>query len=172
MIFGTLAQRSKTSRETLYRVLDTVKASEFFFDVNLRLSFYTKEIIEASLRKATIVKMNDDEIIRVSEMLGADGIRDIMDRYDIKIAITTYGKDGTRIHEKGKDDIIIGAGNVLVKDTVGAGDSLSAAFLYFYTTEKDIKKAGEKAALLADYVVGEKGAIPEYSQRIREKLFS
>ena len=171
-IFGTLAQRAEVSRSSLHRVLDSVRAKEIFFDVNLRLSYYSREILEYSLGKATIVKMNDEEVDVITKLLGAKSVEDIMERYDIHIAITTYGKNGTVVHEKGCKDIHVPAGNVPVVDTVGAGDSLSAAFLYFYTAERNTERAIRKASLLADYVVGERGAIPEYTEEIREKLFS
>lgn len=171
-IFGSLAQRAETSRTTLMDVLSTISAKELFFDVNLRLSFYSKEVLETSLSLCSIVKMNDEEIGIVSSMLKADGIRDIMKRYSIPLAITTYGKNGTRIHKEGNDDILIPAGSVNVVDTVGAGDSLSAAFLFFYSQRGNAEEAGRKASLLADYVVSKKGAIPQYTEEIREKLFS
>ena len=89
-IFGTLAQRSVTSRRTLELILANIKAKEFFFDVNLRLSFYNKEVLENSLKKATILKMNDEEIPVICDLFNLAGTSEIMEAFNIPIITQTF----------------------------------------------------------------------------------
>ncbi len=171
-IYGTLAQRSDTSRKTLELILENIRAHEFFFDVNLRLSFYSRDVLENSLKKATILKMNDEEIPVICSMFHLGGIREIMDYFDIPVVISTYGKKGSMLSQRGKEDILVTSSDVHVVDTVGAGDSLSAAFLYFYSAGCEAGTALVKASRLADYVVSKPGAIPEYDDTVRKAVLS
>ena len=75
--FGSLAQRSIVSRETINRFLDTMPEGEDqwkIFDINLRQGFYPQEILCASMRKCNILKINDEELITLSRMFGWPGI--------------------------------------------------------------------------------------------------
>lgn len=170
LIFGTLAQRSSLSRDTLHTLLQSIQAKERFFDVNLRLDFYTEEIIRDSLSAATILKMNDEEVPVIMKMSGCDSIRDIINRYDIRIAIVTCGKKGTYCYTSDGRVLHAEPEDVPVVDTVGAGDSLSAGFLYFYLNGNSLETALSKASRLADYVVQKRGAIPEYDDAIKAEL--
>ncbi len=168
-IFGTLCQRSKKSRETLYRILDNLKCREVFFDVNLRLNFYSNDIICKSLGYATILKMNDEELPIVLMASGCKDIQILKQKYDLKIVILTKGKKGTELYYENKI-YTADPENVKVVDTVGAGDSLSGSFLHFYLNGDDIECAIKKASMVADYVVTKNGAIPEYSEEILSKI--
>ncbi len=171
-IYGTLAQRSKTSADTLRVLLDNVKADQFFFDVNLRLDFWSAESILEGLRKATILKMNDEEVPMIASALNvpeSDLLSYLFSSFPVSRIIVTLGKKGSVCYEKGSV-CRAPAGKGAVVDTVGAGDSLSAGFLYFISSGYDTQSALEKAALLADYVVSKRGAIPEYDDEIKETL--
>ena len=91
------------------------------------------------------------------------------EKYSIPVVIITCGKKGTFCYT---DNEIIHAEpeEVPVKDTVGAGDSLSAGFLYFYLSGYTMEESIMKASHLADYVVQHSGAIPEYDATIRKEL--
>ena len=82
----------------------------------------------------------------------------------------TRGKDGSFCYTRDGRSIHEGTGDVKAIDTVGAGDSLSAAFLYFLSAGCGEEEALRKASLLADYVVTRPGAIPEYDESIRKML--
>ena len=74
--FGTLAQRSAVSRETISRFVDAVPEGDGqfkIFDINLRQNFYTKEIIEESLHRCNILKINDEELIVVGRLFDYSG---------------------------------------------------------------------------------------------------
>ena len=93
-----------------------------------------------------------------------------MEKYNLKIVILTCGKKGTYCYQKGENDIYVEPADVHVVDTVGAGDSLSAGFLYFYLTGNSVSDSLTKASLLADYVVQNNGAIPEYTTELKTVL--
>lgn len=164
--FGTLAQRSEKSKKTLEKILRENNFEYIFFDVNFRLNFYNKEILEKGLNYCNILKINDEELIELCKILNLEVcVNDIMKKYNIKQVILTEGKKGTslfaeniRLHQ----DI----GKVSVIDTVGAGDSLSAAYLYGIMKGWPLADILKKASHLADFVVSNKGAIPDYSEEI------
>lgn len=172
-VFGTLAQRSPLSRTTLEWLLDNVVADEVFLDLNLRLGFHTEKIILSSIRRSTILKMNDDELRFMSSLMGiAEGkaIDHLLTEYPrLRFIILTCGKDGSHLISR-NGGFHAPAGNAKAVDTVGAGDSLSAGFLHFLHSGAAPEEALSKASLLADYVVQKHGAIPEYSQELVRDL--
>ena len=104
--FGSLAQRSVVSRETINRFLDAMPVTDEtlkIFDVNLRQGFYTKEILCNSFQKCNILKINDEELVTVSRMFGYPGI-DLQDKcwillakYNLKMLILTCGVNGSYV---------------------------------------------------------------------------
>ena len=168
-IYGTLAARSEVSRRTWKKLLNAINASAFFFDVNLRLEFYSKEVIEIGARHADILKVNNEELPIVLELLEVKDINELITRYNLKMVLLTSGKDGSDVFTA-NGHFHQDTGKVEVVDTVGAGDSLSAGFLYFLTKGNTIEETLKKASLLADYTVGKRGAIPEYDEEIRNIL--
>lgn len=167
--FGTLAQRSNTSKSTLDDVLATVKAKHMFFDVNIRKNFYTDEILKQGIERSTILKLNDEECPIILKALDFDSIDTLLKKTNLQMVLMTKGKEGTELHTLGK---IFNQGCIDVKvvDTVGAGDSLSAGFLYTLISTGDIEKALKIGSLLADYVVSQEGAIPQYDEKLKENL--
>ncbi|MDE6866489.1 MAG: carbohydrate kinase, partial [Muribaculaceae bacterium] len=101
--FGSLAQRNIVTRETLNKFLDAIPAENdplIVFDINLRQGFYTKEILEDSMKRCNILKINDEELVTVSRMFGYPGI-DLQDKcwillgkYNLKMLILTCGVNG------------------------------------------------------------------------------
>ena len=169
LYFGSLALRSTESFLTLDSILASTSPEEVFVDINLRKDFYSDSILGFCLDNATILKINEDEINVICDMAGiencdAEELFDwLLENTAIHTLLITRGKHGSdcfttegKVHENCSD--------VKVVDTVGAGDSLSAAYL-FYRYEKGLKAAEalHKATAVADYVVGNKGAIPLYS---------
>ena len=135
--FGSLAQRSVVSRETINRFLDVMPDGEGqykIFDINLRQGFYTKEIICGSMRKCNILKINDEELVTISRMFGYPGI-DLQDKcwillakYNLRMLILTCGVNGSYVFTPGEVSFVE-TPKVEVADTVGAGDSFTAAFV-------------------------------------------
>ena len=168
-IYGTLAARSETSRKAWEMLLDNINASALFFDVNLRLEFYSKEVIEIGARHADILKVNDEELPIILELLEVNDITELINKYNLRMVLLTSGKAGADAYT-GSRHYHQEAGNVEVVDTVGAGDSLSAGFLYFLVIGNTLKETLRKASLLADYTVSKRGSIPEYDAELKTAL--
>ena len=83
--YGSLAQRNVVSRENIHRFLDaTPDDCMKIFDINLRQQFYNKEIIQQSMRRCNILKINDEELVTIGRMFGYPGL-DIYDGKDVLI---------------------------------------------------------------------------------------
>ena len=116
--FGSLAQRSIVSRETINRFLDAMPVTDEtlkIFDVNLRQGFYTKEILCNSFQKCNILKINDEELVTVSRMFGYPGI-DLQDKcwillakYNLKMLILTCGVNGSYVFTPGNVSTFVAA---------------------------------------------------------------
>lgn len=173
-IFGSLSQRSEKSRHALYALLDVLKSDTIFFDVNIRKNFYSKEIIKRSLAYAHIVKMNDEEVPFIARLLEySDSSEVFIDRlmrdYTLQGVIITLGSKGAAAYFNGKK-YYQKTGAVSVVDTVGAGDSFSAAFLAAYIQGKSIQESLLSGSVLADYVVSHAGAVPVYDETLKRML--
>jgi fructokinase len=174
--FGTLAQRSEENRKTLKRLLSEIKADHFFYDVNLRTGFYTKEWILASLERCTILKMNDKEAAAVSFFIFSEVhsyktlCRLLIEKYpEISVICITKGPNGAAVYQKGFYEEIKTI-PVDVADTVGAGDAFSAGFLSTYLSGYSISKAASFACILGTYVASKPGSVPEYSEALVKEL--
>lgn len=168
--FGSLAQRSYRSRETLKSILSRVNAKHIFYDVNIRKEFYTEEIIKEGLKACTILKMNDEEVPLITGLAQCEDIAELMARYSIGIVLLTEGKKGTTAISSDEKRFHADITDVPVVDTVGAGDSLSAGFLSSLVKSGDIAKAVSAGSALADFVVSQRGALPPYNEAIRQRL--
>ena len=164
--FGSLAQRNPVSRETIGWFLDAVPEDCLkVFDINLRQSFYSKEIIEDSMRRCDILKINDEELEIVKEMFGLEDLpteglcRSIIDEYGLKMLILTCGVNGSHVFS-GDVSSFIETPKVKVADTVGAGDSFTGAFVASILKGKTVREAHEAAVKVSAFVCTQSGAMP------------
>lgn len=164
--WGSLAQRSEKSRNTIYEFLDHTPGDCLkIFDINLRQNFYTKEIICESLRRCNILKINDEELVTISRIFGYPGI-DLQDKcwillskYDLKMLILTCGVNGSYVFTSGKVSFVE-TPKVEVADTVGAGDSFTATFISALIKGLTISDAHKLAVRTSAYVCTQNGAMP------------
>ena len=166
--FGSLAQRNIVSRTTINKFLDAMPKNDdtlIVFDVNLRQGFYNKEILCNSMQKCNILKINDEELVTVSRMFGYPGI-DLQDKcwillgkYNLKMLILTCGINGSYVFTPGNVSFYP-TPKVEVADTVGAGDSFTAAFISSIIKGKEIKEAHRLAVETSAFVCTKKGAMP------------
>ncbi len=166
--FGSLAQRNVVSRETINRFLDAMPADSgrlIVFDVNLRQGFYNKEILCNSMKRCNILKINDEELVTVSRMFGYPGI-DLQDKcwillgkYNLKMLILTCGINGSYVFTPGNVSFRP-TPKVEVADTVGAGDSFTAAFIASILKGLSVEEAHRKAVDISAYVCTQQGAMP------------
>lgn len=173
--FGTLAQRSESNRNLLYYILDNIKSKHIFYDVNLRQNYYEKAWIEYSFSYASIVKVNDEEADFLSNYIFGKKLsyeefaKQLEKKFNTKIICITRGAEGVLIYHKGELNNIPGE-KVDVADTVGAGDSFSAAFLFACLSGKSPKNAAQFAIKVASFVSSCYGAIPDYNSHIKNKI--
>lgn len=165
--FGSLAQRTEESRNTINSFLDAMpdKDTLKIFDINLRQSFYTPEIIQNSLRRCNILKINDEELVMIARLFGYPGInlQDkcwlLMGKYNLKMLILTCGINGSYVFAEGVMSFLP-TPKVEVADTVGAGDSFSGSFCASILQGKTIRQAHEKAVQVSAFVCTQNGAMP------------
>lgn len=165
--FGTLAQRSSESRETLRTLLSYMdKEALRFFDINIRQSYYSKELIESLLELANVFKINDEELELLRPMFGLEGTTDevchaLICQYDLRYLILTAGAEFSTIYSPAETSTLP-TPKVKVADTVGAGDSFSGAFVCSVLTGKSLREAHQKAVEVAAFVCTQNGAWPAY----------
>lgn len=173
--FGSLAQRNIVSRDTINRFLDAMPQtadSLVVFDVNLRQGFYTKDILCNSMKRCNILKINDEELVTVSRMFGYPGI-DLQDKcwillgkYNLRMLILTCGINGSYVFTPGNVSFQP-TPKVEVADTVGAGDSFTAAFIASLLKGKSVAEAHALAVRTSAFVCTRKGAMPELPPDLR-----
>lgn len=178
--FGSLAQRSVVSRQTINSFLDAMPQDDNvlkIFDVNLRQSFYTKEILCNSFSKCNILKINDEELVTVSRMFGYPGI-DLQDKcwillakYNLKMLILTCGVNGSYVFTPGNVSFVE-TPKVEVADTVGAGDSFTATFVAAILKGLCVQEAHKLAVKVSAYVCTQNGAMPELPELLKESMNS
>jgi len=172
--FGSLAQRSEFSRNTILKFLELVPEKALkIFDINLRQLFYSKEIIEKSLKICNVLKMNDEEMVIISNLFEYQGLSEdaickkILNDYQMKMVVLTKGETGSYIFT---DDIVsyIETPKVSVVDTVGAGDSFTGSLVAALFNGKTIQEAHRLAVEISAYVCTQQGATPEFPPKLTE----
>lgn len=164
--FGTLAQRSPESRATIHEFIENMPDGSLkVYDINLRQNYYDEKIISDSLRLADILKINDEELDIVSKMLSLSGTQEercraISRAFNLKFVILTKGGDGSEVVLEDKVHISR-PGKINIVDTVGAGDSFTAAFILAYLRGESLEKAHTLATEVSSYVCTKAGAMPE-----------
>ena len=162
--FGSLVQRM-ASRDSVLRFLRATRPECLkVFDINLRQHYYSREVIEESLGLSDILKINDEEIRIVAGMFGLGdddtaACRALIARYGLQLVILTRGADGSEVITA-EEVIPQRVAPVKVVDTVGAGDSFTAAFVVAYLRGDSLADAQRLASDTAAYVCSCKGAMP------------
>ena len=166
--FGSLAQRSKVSRNTIEQCIEAMPNTEdtlIVFDVNLRQSFYSRDVLDRSMKRCNVLKINDEELITISRMLGYQGTDlqskcwILLGRYHLKMLILTCGVNGSYVFTPGSMSFIA-TPKVKVADTVGAGDSFTGAFVASILKGLSVADAHQKAVNVSAFVCTQRGAMP------------
>lgn len=169
--FGSLAQRSKVSGQTIHDFVRLVPDSALkIFDINLRQQFYSKVLIEQALTQCNILKINDDEIKIVADLFGLDGndqenCLTLLNQFNLKVVALTCGTEGSYLIT-GTESSFIETPKVKVADTVGAGDSFTAAMVVGLLSEKPLTETHQMAVNLSAFVCTQHGAMPEYNEEV------
>ncbi|MBI3414205.1 MAG: carbohydrate kinase [Verrucomicrobia bacterium] len=170
--FGTLAQRSEPSRSTIRRLVATTSPRALrIFDVNLRQHFCPPPIIEDSLALADVLKVNESELPRLAEMFGlTDGeraqITQLIERFELRCVAYTRGGRGSLLFADGRWSDHPGV-RVNVVDTVGAGDSFTAAMTLGFLAGWTLDEINQRANEVAAYVASCAGGTPALPDTLR-----
>lgn len=174
--FGSLAQRNIVSRRTIHKFLaaaplDCIK----IFDINLRQSFYNKEIIKASLQACNILKINDEELVVLGHLFGYTGLDIenkcwlILGKYNLNMLVLTCGVNGSYVFTPGVISYM-NTPEVNVVDTVGAGDSFTGSFVASILSGMSVRESHKLAVDVSAFVCTQKGAMPKLPQRLLDKI--
>ena len=171
--FGTLGQRCEPSHAAIRTLLaNSPRTALRIFDVNLRQDFFSRELIEGSLEVANVLKLNDTELPVLSRLLGVKALSDkeqlaeLAQRFGLRLVVYTCGSRGSMLYD-GTRWSEHAARAVGVKDTVGAGDSLTAAVAMGMLAGWDLETIGERASEIAAYVCSCEGATPPMPPHLR-----
>lgn len=164
--FGSLAQRNSVSRTTIHQFLDATPSNCLkIFDINLRQHFYTKEIIQDSIRHCNILKINDEELELVGQLFGYPDLDFenkcwlILGKYNLDMLVLTCGTNGSYVFTPGSVSFQP-TPKVQVADTVGAGDSFTGSFVASILKGKTVAEAHSIAVRVSAYVCTQNGAMP------------
>ena len=165
--FGSLAQRNVTSWATIRQFLDDTPADCLkIFDINLRQQFYTKNVIEESLKRCNILKINDEELVVINLMYVYEGLdmrtscEKIRSDYHLKMLVLTCGTNGSYVFTDDGLTSFQDTPKVEVADTVGAGDSFTGSFCAAILNGKPVQEAHKKAVEVSAFVCTQNGAMP------------
>ena len=170
--FGSLAQRERTSRDSLQQLVAVAPpASLRVFDINLRQHFYSREVIQRSLQLANVFKLNDQELPVLASMFGLKGnpqkqISKLAEDFGLSVIALTRGAQGSLLFQRGRWSDC-SSRPVEVKDTVGAGDSFTAALAMGLLIGMDLDEINRAASEVARYVCSCHGATPPMPDSLR-----
>ena len=162
--FGTLAQRSEVSRNTIQALLSCVPVDSYrILDINIRQHYYSEKVITDSLISSNVFKMNDEELILLKKLFKKQPFTDeevclwFLKEFNLKFLILTAGANYSIIYTpEGLSYIKTPVVNVV--DTVGAGDSFTGAFISSILDGKSASDAHQTAVDRAAYVCSQAGA--------------
>jgi fructokinase len=163
--FGSLAQRSATSRATIRNFLDAAPDAVKVFDVNLRQSYYSREILSESMKLADIVKLNDEELPKIMVLSGfshrdeRSSAQSLLAAFDLKLVCVTRGASGSMVVTKDCVDEHPGF-RVRVVDTVGSGDAFTAALTHEYLNGSPLDAIDKTANQVGAWVASQSGGMP------------
>ena len=175
--YGTLSMRNSKSRETCLQVLRHTKSHAMrFFDINLRGTFYSKDLIQELLDMATVFKLNDEELVTLRDMFHVPGATDdelcswFMDQWHLDTIVLTAGSDYSTIYLADGQSSHLPTPEITVADTVGAGDAFSGTFAINRLLGASLTQAHRAAVNTAAFVCTQQGAWPEYPEHIPDYL--
>ncbi len=175
VVYGSLASRNKTTRDTLLKLLETDAVK--LIDVNLRKPYDKKEVLEKLLKKSDIVKLNDDELMAFANWQGKideneqDRVKWFAAQYGVEMVCVTKGDKGAILYFDQQFYEHPGF-KVNAVDTVGAGDAFLAGIVAAFLQKKEPKEAIALACATGAFVASKAGATPKYDMKEIEKIMA
>ncbi|PCH66755.1 MAG: carbohydrate kinase [Bacteroidales bacterium] len=164
--FGTLSQRNIVSKKTLDKFLYATSPECLrMFDINIRQNYYSNDVILSSLKHANALKINDEELPILAELMGISGseedqLKAILESCRLKLAILTCGAKGALMITEDELSFETPPKPEIIASTVGAGDSFTAAAIIGYLQNKNLSEINKHANAVASYVCTQTGAVP------------
>lgn len=169
--FGSLVQRGEVSRQTVRKFLGATRSDCLrVFDINLRQSYYSREIISRSLEESNVLKLNDDELLVLAKMFKLFGTAEemllqLVNGFELKLVVLTCGEHGSQMVASGQKVECEGF-NVKIADTVGAGDAFTAAMIMGLLRGVPLERINTFACRVGAFVCSQSGAIPDLPANI------
>jgi fructokinase len=164
--FGSLAQRSAQSHRIIIKFLENTESNAVrIFDVNLRQSYFSAEVLSESLSLASIVKLNQEELSKITELLELrsaseeERLRELLVRYRLDLICMTRGAKGSVLISPSESIQHAGV-RALVADTVGSGDAFTAALVHHFLRGASLQKISDEANRRGAWVASKVGAMP------------
>lgn len=172
--FGSLAQRSNHSRETIQRFLQEATQAVKLFDVNLRGNFYDADSLEQSCNIADAVKLNRDELTVVTRTLQLEcgklvasnptaAAHQFREHFRCRAVILTHGSRGTQfLTDQGQYTADVPSFDPEPgSDPVGAGDACGATCLLGLILRWQPQQIVARANRVGAFVASRRGATPQ-----------
>ncbi len=163
--FGSLCQRSEPARTAIRSLVAAAAPTALrLFDVNLRPPFVDRDVIAESLALANALKLNDLELPELAVMFGLsttdrESMAELADRFGLELVALTRGPHGGLLLARGGWSDHPGR-PVAVKDTIGAGDSFTAALVVGYLAGRPLDEINRHANDVAAFVCSQPGGTP------------
>lgn len=173
--FGSLAQRAEASRKAIRALVQaTPKDALRVFDINLRQTFYSAEVLGTSLELANVLKLNDTELPVLAGLFSLDGdpraqLAQLAERFRLHAMVYTRGGNGSLLFVDGAFDDHSGIATT-VRDTVGAGDSFTAATVMGLLAGWPLHEINQTANEVAAFVCSQSGATPTLPEPLRDRF--
>lgn len=173
--YGTLCSRSEVSHNTIITLLKHTNPSSLkLFDINIRNTYYSKELIIELLTYANVFKLNKDEALLIKSMMGVEISDDelcqmFLEKYKLKYLIFTDGSRSSTVYSQ-ESKSTIKTPHINVVDTIGAGDAFAGAFLYAVLTGSSLDEAHKLAVNISAFVCSQSGAWPVYPKVLHNYL--
>lgn len=156
LYYGTLAQRTLANRASLSALL-ALQTRHRFFDANLRQSYFDEELVLSSIQQATIVKLNEEELMAIQSFSKLNEPVEIVKRFGLAALVVTRGEHGASLYV-GNTPYEAHSPSVFVVDTVGAGDAFSAVIAAAQLSAIPLDRVLGLACEVGAYVVTQRGA--------------
>ena len=163
LCFGTLAQRSEKSRNTLQHLIETSNNSLKFLDINLRKACYSRDTVSYSLEKANVLKLNEDEAHQVAQMLAIPHgtipqfCEEMIEKYWLQYCLVTLAEKGAFAQSQSDEKVYSPGFEIELVDSLGSGDAFSAGFIYKILREASLNEACEFGNMLGALVATQQG---------------
>jgi fructokinase len=168
LYYGTLHQTDPAAHSETKKLLEALPGTKRFYDVNLRRDSYTPELVAELMAMAHVVKLNDDEAVKIDAMFGrrpqslAEFTEFWSRKFGWKALAVTRGGRGC-VLQIGGDSAEAPGYRMKVADTVGAGDAFAAAFLHGLSQGWDARRTGDFANRVGAVVASRPGGVPIWS---------